>query len=79
MSQTEHDELAETSGSEAAAVGPGEPHNNPNTLNHRASSESNKSWPSISAFMSLIGGSRANQDNSEVNKENEKIDEELTW
>lgn len=72
MSQTERDELADSSESDFATV---ETRNT--SLRNRSSNESGKSWPTISAFMSLLGKSRTNDDNTEITNEN--IDEELSW
>lgn len=72
MSQTERDELADSFESDFATV---ETRNI--SLRNRSSNESGKSWPTISALMSLLGKSRTNDDNTEITNEN--IDEELSW
>lgn len=41
--------------------------------------EHHRNWPSLSSFMALLSGSRANQDNEQIKQENETIDEELSW
>lgn len=43
----------------------------------RNTAESHKSWSS--ALLTLLSGSRSNQENSDATKDGEKIDEELTW
>lgn len=43
----------------------------------RTTTENHKSWSS--ALLTLLSGSRNNQENSDASKDGEKIDEELTW
>lgn len=49
------------------------------TLQQITDTEQPKSWPSISSIMTLFTGSRPNQENTELMKEEDVIDEELSW
>lgn len=48
-------------------------------LQQTTDTERPKSWPSISSIMTLFSGSRPNQENTELMKEEDVIDEELSW
>ncbi|GAA5798833.1 hypothetical protein HPULCUR_004239 [Helicostylum pulchrum] len=48
------------------------------TLQQTTDTEQSKSWPSISSIMTLFSGSRPNQENIELTKEDDTIDEELS-
>ncbi|KAG2237078.1 hypothetical protein INT48_001846 [Thamnidium elegans] len=71
MSQPEQEEVQNYSDS-------GSEEGSGSTLQQTTDIEQPKSWPSISSIMTLFSGSRPNPENTQLMKEDDTIDEELS-